>query len=156
MDEMSLKDYLLKHGSFAFRVSVGDWKEAVKTAADLLVKSGSAEPRYGEEIIANTEKLGPYYILGPGLAMPHARPEGGVLQNGFSLVTLETPVPFGDEENDPIDVLITFAAVSAEVQNKQSIVEVVELIDSPERVEALRKARTAEDLASLFDRIKSD
>ena len=37
----------------------------------------------------------------------------------FALVTLKTPVRFGDEDNDPIDILITMAAVDAKTHRHQ-------------------------------------
>ncbi|SUH05624.1 sugar phosphotransferase [Salmonella enterica subsp. enterica] len=33
--------------------------------------------------------LAPIFVIAPGLAMPHGRPEEGVKKTGFSLVTLK-------------------------------------------------------------------
>ena len=44
--------------------------------------------------------------------MPHGRPEEGV-KTGFALVTLKKPLIFNHEDNDPVDILITMAAVDA-------------------------------------------
>ena len=45
--------------------------------------------------------------------MPHGRPEEGVKKTGFALVTLKKPLEFNHEDNDPVDILITMAAVDA-------------------------------------------
>ena len=45
--------------------------------------------------------------------MPHGRPEEGVKKTGFALVTLKKPLVFNHEDNDPVDILITMAAVDA-------------------------------------------
>ena len=42
--------------------------------------------------------MGPYIVLAPGLAMPHARPEMGAKQVGAALVTLEKPIDFGSQK----------------------------------------------------------
>ena len=42
------------------------------------------------------------------------------------------------------------ASKDAKTQNEQSIVQVVELLDSEERVENIRKARSALDLQEIF------
>jgi len=88
------------------------------------------------------------------MAMPHARPEEGVLKNSFALVTLDKPVVFGDPDNDPIDILITLAATDAKTMNEESIVEVVTLLDDETRIERLRKAKTREELLAIFNEIQ--
>jgi len=150
---MNLKEHLLSREAIALQVDAKDWKEAVKAGTDMLVRAGTIEPRYFDEIIQNTEELGPYYLLAPGLAMPHARPEGGVLENSFALVTLKEPVAFGDPDNDPIDILITLAARDAKTQNEEAIVQVVTLLDNEETIEKLRDAKTLDDIKVLFEEL---
>ena len=48
------------------------------------------EPTYTEAMIDVVRDMGPYIVLAPGLAMPHARPEMGAKQVGTALVTLES------------------------------------------------------------------
>lgn len=50
--------------------------------------------------------------------MPHGRPEEGVKKTGFALVTLKKPLEFNHEDNDPVDILITMAAVDANTHQK--------------------------------------
>ena len=52
-------------------------------------------------------------MVAPHLALLHSRPEDGVLQPGFALVTLKHPVPFGNRNNDPVSLVISIAAVDA-------------------------------------------
>ena len=86
--------------------------------------------------------------------MPHGRPEEGLLENSFALVTLETPVNFGDQYNDPIEILITLAATDAKTQNEEAIVQVVTIFDDDEVVEKLRSARTVEEVRTLLTTIQ--
>ena len=147
---MNLGKHLLENQFFALQAEAKDWKAAVQLGTNILEAAGFIRPTYYEEICNTVEKIGPYFLLAPGIAMPHARPECGVEQTGFALVTLKTPVCFGDAENDPIDILLTMASKDAKTQNEQSIVQVVELLDSEERVENIRKARSALDLQEIF------
>jgi ascorbate PTS system EIIA or EIIAB component len=101
--EMLTKDHVL------LQTAANDWKEAVLIGAGILFKTGATDSQYGEAIIRFTEEMGPYYVIAPGLAMPHARPEDGVVETGFSLVTLRKPVVFGCG-NDPVDILLTLSA----------------------------------------------
>ena len=95
-----LSDYLSPE-FIQLKVSVSDWAEAVQAAGNILVEAGKCEKGYVQAMIDAVKDLGPYMVLAPGLAMPHARPEDGVLETGISLVTLENPVEFGSEANDP-------------------------------------------------------
>ena len=71
---MNLKQALIENDSIRLRLEAADWKEAVKLAVEPLIESGAILPEYYDAIIESTEEYGPYYILMPGMAMPHARP----------------------------------------------------------------------------------
>ena len=102
---MDLRRHLSARGAVCLQAKAEDWREAVKIGTDLLVAAGTIEARYYDAIVASVDELGPYFLLAPGLAMPHARPEQGVVQNSFALVTLAEPVCFGDPDNDPVAFL---------------------------------------------------
>ena len=152
---MDLREHLLSRGAIRLQAVADDWRQAVKVGTDLLVKAGTVEPRYYDEIVRSVEDLGPYFLLAPGLAMPHARPEQGVLETSFALVTLATPVCFGDPDNDPVDVLLTMAARDAETQNKTAIVQVADLFDSKQAVAALRNATSHADVERAFGLVEN-
>lgn len=76
---MNLKQALIENNSIRLGLEAADWKEAVKLAVEPLIESGAILPEYYDAIIESTEEYGPYYILMPGMAMPHARPEAGIL-----------------------------------------------------------------------------
>lgn len=147
---MNLKDHLLSRETVALKAHASDWRHAVKIGTDLLERAGTVTPAYYEEILKSTQEHGPYFLLAPGIAMPHARPEAGVLETSYALVTLQTPVVFGDPDNDPIDILITLAAADATTQNQEAIVQVVTLVDSAAAVAALRTATTVAELRKIF------
>ena len=151
---MILKDFILNNGSFALGNDASDWKDAVKKGVDLLVKAGAAEERYYDGILKMVEEHGPYFVISPGVAMPHARPELGGLKTGFALVTLKNPVKFGHESNDPVDIVLCICAKDASDMNEEVILNAVTLFDDEHAVCALRRAKNADDLALIFDGIE--
>ena len=153
---MTLKDSLIANNSIALQAEANDWKAAVKLGTDLLEKAGVVDSRYYGAILDGTAKFGPYYLLAPGLAMPHGRPEEGVLKNGFALVTLKEPVVFGDEDNDPVDILITLAAVDQESHNVGGITQVVNLFEDEDNFDRLRAATTADEVIALIEKAEAD
>ena len=91
--------------------SVKDWKEAIELCATPLLENQSITPNYIDAIFQLHESIGPYYVLAPGIAMPHARPEQGVNNLGLSMLLVKNGVNFNSEENDPV-YLITLLAAS--------------------------------------------
>jgi len=77
--------------------------------------------------------------------MPHARPEDGVIKPGFALVTLATPVEFGNSENDPVDIVVAFGAIDKE-KHVEALVKIANLLGNPMTVTNIRNARTIEQL----------
>ena len=60
----------LKHYNFVDESM--SWQEALRKCIDPLLADGSVEPEYADCLIENVEKRGPYIVLLPGVAMPHA------------------------------------------------------------------------------------
>ena len=88
-----------------------DWVQAMRLSGQLLVNSKYITEGYIDLAIKTVEEYGPYIVIIPGLALSHSRPDVTVLKTGISLLTLSRPVHF-DCENDPVDIVITLAAVN--------------------------------------------
>lgn len=151
---MNLKQSLIENNSIKLHQSASNWEEAIKIGTDLLVAAGTIEPRYYDNIVSKIKEMGPYIILAPGLAMPHARPEEGVIKTSFALVTLETPIYF-DGEDEPVDVLLTLAGSDSD-QHMQGLMEITQVLDDPNSdtgvdLDKIRRCKTAEDVYAVID-----
>lgn len=151
---MSLKDFILSNKSYALGIEVSDCDDAIKKGTELLIKAGAAEPRYTQAVIDIKNENGPYYVLAPGIAMPHARPESGALATGFSLMTLAKPVAFGHETNDPVDIVLCISAKDKDDLNNNVIIDVMTLLENDEIIADLRRAKTEDDLRKIFDEVE--
>lgn len=149
---MKLRDSLLENRSIRLQAEAATWQESVKMGVDLLVAADVVEPRYYQAILDGVERFGPYFVIAPGLAMPHGRPEEGVKKTGFALVTLKTPLPFNHEDNDPVDLLITLAAEDATAHQDVGIMQIVNLFEDEANFDRLRTCRTEQDVLGLIDR----
>ncbi len=67
----------LSDATITLRESVETWPQALEICGKPLLDAGVIAPEYITAIVQQHQKLGPYYVLAPGLAMPHARPEEG-------------------------------------------------------------------------------
>jgi mannitol/fructose-specific phosphotransferase system IIA component (Ntr-type)/transcriptional antiterminator len=89
---------LLTKGRIKIKDSVEDWKEAIYLAAKPLEEDGSIEPAYTKAMILSIENMGPFIVLSPGIAIPHARPEAGVRWMSMSLLKVREKVYFTKEK----------------------------------------------------------
>ena len=108
-----LSDYL-NENMIKLQVKAEDWEDAVRQGGKLLIDAGFCEERYVDAMVEAVKTMGPYMVMAPGLALAHARPEDGVLGLGMSVITLEAPVEFGSEVNDPVSLIISFGGVDHE------------------------------------------
>lgn len=150
---MNLIEYLITHKTIIAQADARDWQGAVKLGTDILAAAKTVEWRYYDEILKSVHLHGPYFVIAPGIAMPHARPECGVNQTSYSLVTLKTPIEFGHDENDPVDILLTLAAVDKKALNEDAIIQVMTLFESEESVLKLRAARNTEEVIEVLKHI---
>ena len=149
-----LKESLIENNSIKLNQSAADWKAAIKIGTDLLERAGTIEPRYYDTIIGNIEKMGPYIILAPGLAMPHARPEEGVIKTSFALVTLKEPVVFKGED-EPVSVLITLAGSDSD-KHMEGLMEITQTLDDPDsetgiNLDKILRCQTNEEVLAVID-----
>jgi len=140
---------ILTEKAIRIKAQVKDWQEAVRMGGELLVNAGFAKPSYIDAMVETVKQLGPYSVIAPGIAMPHARPEAGVLKPGLSLVTLETPVEFGNKENDPVDIVVSFCATD-NTSHIQMLAELAQLLGSEEAVTTIRNAKEVSEVTQLL------
>ena len=77
---------------------VSDWRESLRLAARPLVQDKSIQESYVDAMVELVEKTGPYIVLAPGIALPHARPEAGANRLAMALLRVEEPVWFDREK----------------------------------------------------------
>lgn len=135
----------LTNDQIAARVKAGSWEEAVDFVGSIMVNTGLTRLSYTYAMKETLKSLGPYCVIAPGIAMPHARPEDGVIQTGFSLITLEQPVNFGSAANDPVDIVIGLAAIDKH-SHISALREIATSLGDSRFVQNIRNARTKKDL----------
>ncbi|HEL0009759.1 TPA: PTS sugar transporter subunit IIA [Streptococcus equi subsp. zooepidemicus] len=150
---MNLKKAFIENNSIRLGLSAASWQEAVKLAVQPLIDSGAVTSEYYDAIIASTEKYGPYYVLMPGMAMPHAEAGVGVKRNAFALITLTKPVTFSDGKE--VSVLLTLAATDPSIHTTVAIPQIVALFELEDAISRLIACRTPEEVLALVDESKN-
>lgn len=106
-----LIDILCKE-AIQLNVEAEDWRDAIEKSARPLVEASKIEARYIDSIIDAVEQHGPYFVLIPHVALAHARPEDGAIQNSIGITRLKEGVRFGNEANDPVQYIFTLSALN--------------------------------------------
>ena len=99
--------------AIAHHSEVTDWEGALSKAVALLEADLRVTSDYLEAVLVANQKLGPYFVVAPGIAIAHAAPGVGVLETGMALLRLEKPVVSGSN-NDPVRLVFAFCAVDSD------------------------------------------
>lgn len=146
---VSLLQDLLSEDNVSFRYPAETWEDVIRHGGQLMVDAGFTDPTYTEAMIDVVRDMGPYIVLAPGLAMPHARPEMGAKQVGAALVTLEKPIDFGSPENDPVSVAIFLCAPDKD-EHIQLLTDIATLFEDEEFLDAAVNFESIEDVQSFL------
>lgn len=137
---------LLPAENIQLDVACADWREAIAKSAQPLLESGQVTQGYVDAMIRTTEENGPYVVLAPGLAVPHAAPEDGARRIGMNLIRLAEPVYFGLPEHDPVEFVCALSAVDRRM-HLRAFFNLVNMMGSPSSplTQTLRKVTTSQD-----------
>jgi mannitol PTS system EIIA component len=140
-----LSEYLRNNVNFLDAVT--SWEEAIKVAARPLLEKGSITPKYVQEMIDNVNINGPYIVIAPGIAMPHARNNGGVLKTGMSFLKLKNPVLF--PEGKEVNILFVLAAEDSS-GHLELISDLSSLLIDEDLMSKLKNANSEEEIINLI------
>lgn len=129
--------------------SVTDWQEALVIAGRPLLSEGAISQDYIDAIIQQKEDIGPFFVIAPQIAMPHARPEQGAHKLGLSIVLLDTAVKFDSEENDPVKAIFMFAAPDSN-SHIEMISQLAEVLSDEEIMAQIFNASSKEALMTIL------
>lgn len=141
---------LLSLDQVEMNVEAPDWQSAVRAAGRILVRNKAAEERYIEAMVALAAELGPYIVMTPGIAIPHARPEEGAKEVGLGAVKLATPICFGNEDNDPVYLVLGFCTPNSNA-HIELLAKIAEVLSSENILERIMAAQEPEELVAIFN-----
>jgi mannitol/fructose-specific phosphotransferase system IIA component (Ntr-type) len=102
---------LMKRSLIALGVEAKNREEAIIIGCNLLMDEKAVTYEYCESILKMLELYGPYFVVAPHFAIPHARNEKDCVKKlAVSFVRLSKPVYFDHSENDPVDMILTIAS----------------------------------------------
>lgn len=124
-------------------------EEAIREAGNALCRAGACSPQYVQAMVDSYRELGPYFVIAPGLALPHARPEQGAIMAQISLIRLCEPLAFGHTENDPVQVVLGLSATSSDA-HIHLIQHIVTVLSDEHNLHILMHSHDPEQLYQLL------
>lgn len=147
---MELIDFMLEHDLLSFQNEANSWQGAVKKSCEKLESLDFITNNYCEDIFNQTEKNGFYYLVAPGIAIPHARPEAGVNKNCVSLTTFKNGIYFNDESYDPVWIFLTIAAIDNTSHNEVLLAQAADLLSNNKFLELLKNVTNISEFKEII------
>ena len=132
-----LKDLLNDH-QIRLQQKADDWEDAIRISAKPLLDEDYITKNYIQAMIDSVKKFGPYIVIGPSIALAHARPEDGTKKLGVTITTFAKPVNFGNPDNDPVKIIFCLAAID-NYSHLNVMKAIVQLINDQQKVDQLAR-----------------
>lgn len=140
-----LNDLLTKE-TVNFIQKVTNWQESIEAAASPLLLNGSITKEYVEAMINTINELGPYIVIAPFVALPHARPKQGVRKLSMSLLIIREAVYF---QENAVHVIFVLAAIDNET-HLRALSQLCELISDEELIGQMIKIEDKEQILDII------
>ena len=149
--EVQLLESFIDNQSIQINQDAKDWKEAISILFQPLIKNQICGEKYVEDVIETTNTYGPYYIITPKVAMPHATSDV-VEKDGFALACFKNKVYFND--NDWAQIFIGFCTKNPKDHLNLAIPQIVKLFEPREgrqdTIEKMLKAKSKEEIIEII------
>lgn len=132
-----------------FENKVENWEEAIVKSSAPLLDAGYVNQGYVDAMVESVNEHGPYIVITPNVALPHARPEAGSIKMGFSILKLEEPVAFSDEAEHQVSLLIALSCVDA-TTHMEMLSGIVTVLSDPDKYDQVFNAKNSDELLSVF------
>ena len=85
----------------------------------------------------------------PGVVIAHSRPGDYVFKECISMLTLENPVEFGHEDNDPIEIIFVIGA-KENTGHLDALQDLARVLINEDSVNKIKNAQNKEEIMELF------
>lgn len=134
---------------------VEDWEEAIRLAAQPLLEQQAISSSYIDAMIESVHELGPYIVITPGVALPHARPEAGVHEVGMSFLQVKNGVAFSEKDEHLVKLIFVLAAVDNETHLK-ALSQLSTMLSAKANIDALMEASSVEEVQKIIHKYSNE
>ncbi|MCM3090665.1 MULTISPECIES: BglG family transcription antiterminator [unclassified Cytobacillus] len=155
VDQKPMLNEVLTADKIQFADSVQSWQDALQMASQPLLADQSISQDYIDAMIENVNKMGPYIVIAPGIALPHARPEAGVNKLGMSFLQLKESCAFSEKPEHQVRLFFVLAAIDNETHLK-ALSQLSKMLSDSDNLEKLQTADAAADVLDIINQYSQD
>ncbi len=144
-----IEGFKLTEELISFKDGFKTWEEAVRFSSKTLLEQGFIEESYVDSMIDSVNEFGPYIVIAPNIAMPHARPESGSKKVGFAVTLYDNPISFSDLPEHQARLFVTLSCVNADTHLKM-LQALVEVLADEEKFNAILNAKSKQEILNIF------
>ncbi len=136
--------------NIAIKDGITCWKESIKEAAIPLLENGSINQGYVDAMIENVLVNGPYIVVAPNIALPHARSETGALKSAISILKLNNPVLY---PNDTEVRLVICLAAKDSNSHMDALANLADFFLDDDKVQKVLDTSSIDVISEVFDAV---
>ncbi|WP_414048557.1 BglG family transcription antiterminator [Macrococcus animalis] len=144
LKELLTEEFIQTH------LEVTTWQESIKQASAPLLSKNIITEEYINAMINSVIDLGPYIVIMPDIAIPHARPEDGALEVGLAFANFKEPVIFPNDKS--VKAMIVLSAKDQNAHLK-ALAEMTEILGKNKYLSILKTATNKEEIINLINNI---
>uniref|UniRef100_UPI00355960C4 PTS sugar transporter subunit IIA n=2 Tax=Cytobacillus sp. TaxID=2675269 RepID=UPI00355960C4 len=155
VDQKPMLNEVLTADKIQFADYAPSWQEALQMASQPLLADQSISRNYIDAMIENVNEMGPYIVIAPGIALPHARPEAGVNKLGMSFLQLKESCAFSEKPEHQVRLFFVLAAIDNETHLK-ALSQLSKMLSDSYNLEKLQNVDTAADVLEIINQYSQD
>lgn len=142
---------LLNEDTIYLNQEATNWEDAIRVSANPLKNLGYVKDSYIEAMIENVRKLGPYIVIAPKVAMPHARPEDGVNKVSMTLTTFKEEIYFSGKEQHKVKILISLAPKDNQTHIK-ALACLTKMLSKKENIDKILNSKDKDEVLEVINK----
>jgi mannitol/fructose-specific phosphotransferase system IIA component (Ntr-type)/galactitol-specific phosphotransferase system IIB component len=142
---------LLTEDKIQFISEAQSWEEAITKASEPLLFDDCITTDYIDAMIDSVNTIGPYIVIAPKIALPHARPEAGVKKLGMSFLQLKQGCAFSEKPEHQVNLIFVLSAIDSETHLK-ALSQLSSMLSDQSNVEKLLSAETAAEVLVIIEK----
>lgn len=140
---------VLDDSNINYNLEVKDWRDAIRKTASPLLEEKVIESSYMTAMIDSVDLYGAYIVVGPYIALAHARPEDGVNEIGLSVSFLQEEVYFGEGSDNPVKLVFCLAPTDSH-GHINIMKDIFNLTNNKESIEKLTSSQTKKEFKEIL------
>lgn len=130
-------------------IEVANFEEGIRFSVEPLRQAGYVDQSYIDNIINIYKETGPYIVIAPHIALPHAPSDSGAKKVGIGFMKLSTPVESGNKANDPVRYFFPLSAPDS-TSHIELLSTLAQLLGNEDFILGLEEVETKVDFVNLL------